>query len=89
MCSQVVKLRVAVLQELHDRYYEPYAEEKGSTAAILQGPPVKKLLYMTAADIVTSKIIPHWEASTCQNTCFASDTSQLSPHCPPPRARLC
>ena len=48
-------------QELHERYYEPLAAVQPSLQAILQGPPVKKLLFMTHPDIVTSQIIPYWQ----------------------------
>ena len=50
------------LQELHERYYEPYAEVQPSLDAILRGPPVKKLLFMTDADVISSRVIPHWQA---------------------------
>ncbi|KAK9794386.1 hypothetical protein WJX73_003896 [Symbiochloris irregularis] len=49
------------LQELHERYYEPLTAVQPSLEAILQGPPVKKLLFMTDADVITKQVIPHWQ----------------------------
>lgn len=49
------------MQELHERYYEPLAAVQPSLDAILQGPPVKKLLFMTDADVITRQVIPHWQ----------------------------
>lgn len=61
------------MQELNDVYYEPLAEVLPSVEAILQGPPVMKLLFMTDPRIVDSKLKPDWQVMQqwdCQtNTC--------------------
>ena len=48
-------------QALKDVYYEPLARVMPSVAAILQGPPVMKLLFMTDARIVDAKLKPDWQ----------------------------
>jgi hypothetical protein len=48
------------VQELHSLYYEPLARVAGSLEELLQGPPVKKVLFMTDPRIVDSKLKPHW-----------------------------
>ena len=50
------------IQLLHDRYYEPLAAVAPSVEAVLQGPPVRKLLFMTAAEHVASVVKPQWDA---------------------------
>ena len=50
-------------QELHERYYEPLAAVQDSLEAILSGPPVKKLLFMTDPAVIQSQIIPYWQVS--------------------------
>lgn len=47
-------------QELHAVYYEPLAGVAASVEDILQGPPVKKLLFMTDAGRVDAELKPHW-----------------------------
>lgn len=49
------------LQALNDVYYEPLAEVVPSVDAILAGPPVMKLLFMTHPRIVDSKLKPDWQ----------------------------
>lgn len=52
---------VGVLQELHERYYEPLPDVASSLAELLDGPPVKKLLFMTDPAIVDGQLKPFWE----------------------------
>ena len=48
------------MQELHTRYYEPLAEVKPSIDALLEGLPVKKLLFMTHPARIEALVKPHW-----------------------------
>ena len=41
-------------------YYEPLAKVMPSLDAILQGPPVMKLLFMTDPQVVDAKLKPDW-----------------------------
>ncbi|KXZ49737.1 hypothetical protein GPECTOR_20g594 [Gonium pectorale] len=41
-------------------YYEPLAEEVSSVAALLSGPPVRKLLFMADPAEVAAELLPHW-----------------------------
>ena len=50
-----------MLQALRDVYYEPLARVMPSMDAILQGPPVMKLLFMTDPSIVDTKLKPDWQ----------------------------
>lgn len=50
------------MQELHTRYYEPLARIAPSLEDILQGPPVKKLLFMTDPAVIDSDLKPLWQA---------------------------
>lgn len=68
MHHQGVPLRVmheagGAMQELHQRYYEPLARIAPSLEEILQGPPVKKLLFMTDPSAIDNKLKPLWEVS--------------------------
>ena len=56
-----VSLLSVDLQELHEVYWEPLAQPQNSLQAILEGPPVKKLLFMTDASRIASAVLPHWE----------------------------
>lgn len=51
------------MQELHQRYYEPLARIAPSLEDIVQGPPVKKLLFMTDPTIIDDNVKPLWEVS--------------------------
>jgi len=51
------------VRSLHDRYYEPLALVEPSLAAVLAGPPVRKLLFMADAARVDAELRPHWEAA--------------------------
>ena len=51
------------LQELHYRYYEPLCREVQSLDELLQGPPIKKLLFMTDAGKISSEHEPYWTVS--------------------------
>jgi Cof subfamily protein (haloacid dehalogenase superfamily) len=51
------------LDELHSRYYEPRAAVEPDVEALLAGPPVLKLLFMTDPLIVDSELKPHWAAA--------------------------
>ena len=51
------------MQELHQRYYEPLARIAPSLEEIVQGPPVKKLLFMTDPAVIRDDLKPLWEAS--------------------------
>jgi len=42
-------------------YYEPLAQVMTSVDAILDGPPVMKLLFMTDPKIVDTKLKPDWQ----------------------------
>ena len=64
-------------QELHTRYYEPLARIAPSLEDILQGPPVKKLLFMTDPAVINSDLKPQWQARRLPFH-FFSGTLQLS-----------
>lgn len=51
------------VQALNDVYYEPLADVLPSVDAILAGPPVMKLLFMTHPTIVDSKLKPDWQVT--------------------------
>lgn len=51
------------MQALKDVYYEPLAEVLPSVEAVLAGPPVMKLLFMTHPNIVDSKLKPDWQVT--------------------------
>ena len=51
------------MQELHYRYYEPLCREVDSLDVLLQGPPVKKLLFMTEAESIAQQHQPFWKVS--------------------------
>lgn len=53
---------VHVSQELHHRYYEPLARIASSVEEIVNGPPMKKLLFMTDPAAIDSEFRPLWEA---------------------------
>jgi hydroxymethylpyrimidine pyrophosphatase-like HAD family hydrolase len=42
------------------RYYEPLAAELADVEQLLAGPAVRKLLFMTAPDLVEALVKPHW-----------------------------
>ncbi len=42
-------------------YYEPLARVVPSLSDILEGPPVKKLLFMTDAARIDATLRPHWK----------------------------
>ena len=48
------------LVDLHTTYYEPLAAVAPSVDALVAGPPVRKLLFMAAADRVAGEVLPHW-----------------------------
>lgn len=50
-----------LLQELHTRYFEPLSIVPPTLEAMLAGPPVKKLLFMTDPSVVDSQLKPHWQ----------------------------
>ncbi len=52
-------------QELRDVYYEPLAQVMPSVDAILDGPPVMKLLFMTDPKVVDAKLKPDWQVAAC------------------------
>lgn len=56
----------ARMQELHSVYYEPLAQVCPSVEAILAGPPVKKMLFMTDPARVDQELRPHWEVGCNQ-----------------------
>ena len=49
------------MQELHEVYWEPLAEPQRNLQALLDGPPVKKLLFMTNAARISSSVLPYWQ----------------------------
>ncbi|KAL0018066.1 hypothetical protein WJX77_011460 [Trebouxia sp. C0004] len=49
------------IQALSDVYYEPRAQVMPSVDAILNGPPVMKLLFMTDPKVVDAKLKPDWQ----------------------------
>ncbi|GAB4817962.1 hypothetical protein N2152v2_005008 [Parachlorella kessleri] len=49
------------IEELHHRYYEPLAQVVPSVDDVLQGPPLRKLLFMTQPHVVDTHLKPHWE----------------------------
>ena len=64
------------IELLHTRYYEPLADVAESVDAILSGPPMRKLLFMTSEEVVSSKIKPEWER-TLENS--GASTMQAVP----------
>ncbi len=52
-------------QALRDVYYEPLAQVMPSVDAILNGPPVMKLLFMTDPKVVDAKLKPDWQVAAC------------------------
>ena len=50
------------LKDLHDIYYEPLARVMPSIEALLDGPPVKKILFQADPRIIQGEIKPHWES---------------------------
>lgn len=44
------------------RYYEPLAQECSSIQELLQGPAVRKLLFMTNPERIDGLLKPHWGA---------------------------
>ncbi|GBF97297.1 hypothetical protein Rsub_09988 [Raphidocelis subcapitata] len=50
------------LVELHERYYEPLARVHDSLPALLEGPAVRKLLFMSEAARIAGEVAPHWAA---------------------------
>jgi hypothetical protein len=67
ICTQC--LCPLLLQELHTRYFEPLSVVPPTLEALLAGPPVKKLLFMTEPSIVDSQLKPHWQV---RNITFAA-----------------
>ena len=53
---------LTAVQELHQRYYEPLARIAGSLDEVVQGPPLKKLLFMTDPDVIDTQLKPLWQA---------------------------
>ncbi len=51
------------LRELHARYYEPLAAVRPSVDVLLDGPAVRKLLFMADAARVRGEVAPHWAAA--------------------------
>ena len=49
------------MQELHEVFWEPKAAVQPSLETVLEGPPVKKLLFMTNAARIASTTLPHWQ----------------------------
>lgn len=65
--EELVTMRMTPeLEELHTRYYEPLPRIIPSLEAILKGPSVRKLLFMTTPDVVQSLVRPHWEAALAE-----------------------
>ncbi len=52
--------RFSSLQDLHHTYYEPLSRVASSIEEILEGPPAKKLLFMTDPSIVDGQLRPYW-----------------------------
>ncbi|KAG2488445.1 hypothetical protein HYH03_012952 [Edaphochlamys debaryana] len=50
------------LEELHYTYYEPLAQVVPSIDALLAGPPVCKMLFMTDPATVSGQLTPYWRA---------------------------
>lgn len=84
-------------QELRDVYYEPLARVMPSVNAILDGPPVMKLLFMTDPKVVDAKLKPDWQVAACNillltcnlsssNCCCSGESDDL--HCCPQIASL-
>ena len=71
------------VQELNDVYYEPLAEVVPSVDAILAGPPVMKLLFMTHPRIVDSKLKPDWQVIPylCHSFCLLIMHLLTTCHC--------
>jgi hypothetical protein len=64
-----------VVQALRDVYYEPLAQVMPSVDAILNGPPVMKLLFMTDPKVVDAKLKPDWQVAT---PCILLSTCNLN-----------
>ena len=58
-----VVIPLGCMQELHQRYYEPLARIAPSLEEIVQGPPMKKLLFMTDPAVIENDLKPLWEVS--------------------------
>lgn len=55
------------VEELHRRYYEPLALVVPSVKdVLLEHQPVRKMLFMSTADIVKEKLWPHWAAALAE-----------------------
>lgn len=54
-----------LVQALRDVYYEPLAQVMPSVDAILNGPPVMKLLFMTDPKVIDAKLKPDWQVAAC------------------------
>lgn len=55
------------VEALHALYYEPLADVKPSIEAIVEGPPMRKLLFMASNNFVDTTLKPYWE-SRLQNS---------------------
>lgn len=51
------------IELLHTRYYEPLAEVTQSVESVVSGPPLRKLLFMTSAEVVSQQLKPDWEVA--------------------------
>jgi hypothetical protein len=51
------------LLDLHRIYYEPLPRVLPSLPALLSGPPVRKLLYMSTPEDVKTSLRPHFDAT--------------------------
>ena len=53
--------KLGAVQELHEVFWEPKAAVLPSLETVLEGPPIKKLLFMTNAARIASTTLPHWQ----------------------------
>eukprot|EP00241_Pyramimonas_parkeae_P002343 CAMPEP_0114241078 /NCGR_PEP_ID=MMETSP0058-20121206/9445_1 /TAXON_ID=36894 /ORGANISM="Pyramimonas parkeae, CCMP726" /LENGTH=529 /DNA_ID=CAMNT_0001353589 /DNA_START=221 /DNA_END=1810 /DNA_ORIENTATION=+ len=71
-----------LLDELHEKYYEPVSEVVPSIQELMDGPPVNKLLYCAEPTTVDNVLRPHWElrvASRASLTQSQDDMLEILP----------
>jgi Cof subfamily protein (haloacid dehalogenase superfamily) len=51
------------VKELHERYYEPLAEVARCLRELLEGPPLRKLLFMAPPEVVETRLKAHWNVA--------------------------
>ena len=65
--------------ELHERFYEPLATVAPSVEHIVQGPPMRKLLFMTNSHVVSDVLKPYWDSKLSTSYGGTAMTMQAVP----------